>query len=57
MKTERFTNRRAKRTQYHAFQMVDDVLLYKAEGAEEFSRFFAIPGLNHCDGSVDLRLL
>ena len=33
-----------------------DVLLYDAEGAEEFSRFFAIPGLNHCGGIVDLRL-
>ena len=57
LETERFTNRRAKRTQYCAFQRVDDVLLYDTEGAEEFSRFFAIPGLNHCDGSVDLRLL
>ena len=43
-------------TQYCAFQRVDDVLLYDAEGAEEFSRFFAIPGLNHCGGIVDLRL-
>ena len=56
LETERFTNRRVKRTQYCAFQRVDDVLLYDAEGAEEFSRFFSIPGLNHCGGIVDLRL-